>query len=640
MTRITAPHTLKLLLILMAALATQIATAQPQPATSFWSFQPLKRVAPPAVKDIAWCINPIDRFIRSKQESVGLKPNPTADRSTLIRRLTFDLTGLPPTPSEIDTYLNDKTPDAYTSLVDRLLASPHYGERWARHWLDLARYADSNGFEPDQDRTNFYPYRDFVIRAFNQDLPFNTFVQWQLAGDEAAPENPDALAATGFLAAGPHSIFTLANEGTPREREQMRYDELDDILSTTGSAFLGLTVGCARCHDHKYDPIPQRDYYRMLAAFTTTKQYEPTLPLSAPQPTDSTGQQKPQTTLAVTDTGSEPATSYLLGRGDPERKIETVTVGFLSALNGNVPNIRRPSGAHTTFQRTALADWMTDPDRGAGALVARVIVNRLWQHHFGEGLVRTPSDFGKMGERPSHPELLDYLATELIRNGWHLKPIQRFILTSATYRQSVAYDAARARLDPENRLLWRRRPLRLEAEALRDAILATSGHLDTTLYGPAIKPAVPAEAMAGRNKDDKIARPKTDGPEQWRRTLYLFVKRSIPTPLLETLDTPTPSASCGRRSVSTVPTQALALLNDGFIRNQATLFAQRVAGTPTADNSPAAQIERAYRLALGRPPRPDELRAATAFLNREGNERGMVNLCQILFTLNEFTYID
>jgi hypothetical protein len=297
-----------------------------------------------------------------------------------------------------------------------------------------------------------------------------------------------------------------------------------------------------------------------------------------------------------------------------------------------------PAGAQTTYQRTALARWLTHVEGGAGQLVARVIVNRLWQHHFGEGLVRTSSDFGHMGERPTHPELLDWLAGELIRNGWHIKPIQRMILASAVYQQTDSYDAARARVDPENRLLWHRRPLRVEAEVLRDSILAVSGHLDTRMYGTAIKPALPAEAMAGRNKDDKVPRPAHDGPEQWRRSIYLWVKRSLTTPALETFDAPNANTACPRRTVSTVATQALALLNDEWVRNQAKLFAQRVrAGT---DGQPTHLLQRAYALALARPPTSEEFAVALPFLTRQDKKQGLINLCHVLLTLNEFSYVD
>ena len=434
----------------------------------------------------------------------------------MIRRLYFDLIGLPPTPQELDAIRADASSDWYEKLVDKLLANEHFGERQARHWLDVARYADSDGYEPDADRPGMYHYRDFVIRSFNSDLPFDTFVKWQLAGDEYAPQNPEALAATGFLAAGPVSVLTIKDEGTPAERAQYRADEMDDMVSTVGSAMLGMTVACARCHDHKYDPIPTRDYYRMAAAFTSTKRIG--FSWKSDKKSDEESDKKSDKEmdafarpLGITDESASPVESFLFAHGDPTRHKEPVTVGFLSVLEPNGTPDRwlvktKPAQAHTTFQRTALAEWLTDADHGAGRLLARVIVNRLWQHHFGEGLVRTPGDFGAQGERPTHPELLDYLATELIANGWHLKPIHRLILLSAAYRQDVAFDPAKSAIDPDNRLLWHRRPMRLESEALRDAILAAGGKLKLNLYGPSVKPFIPPEARAGRDKDS-IPRP-------------------------------------------------------------------------------------------------------------------------------------
>ncbi len=578
----------------------------------FWSFAPLQRGAPAKVKDETWCRTPVDRFVQAKLEDAGLKANPPLDRRRLIRRATFDLLGLPPTPEEVEAFVADPDPAAYEKLVDRLLASPHYGERWGRHWLDAVRYADSDGYEADWDRPNAYFYRDFVIRSLNDDLPYDTFAKWQLAGDEYRPDDPAALAATGFLAAGPVVVFTNAGEGTPLERAKNRYDELDDVLTTTGAAMLGLTVGCARCHDHKFDPIPTRDYYRMLAAFTTTKREQRALaPHAAVEEYNHKIEEyykngmkgdkpaPPPEGLTVTDASPEPQKSYLLPRGEAARQGPEVTLGFLSVLSkDDTVKVRRPEGAKTTFQRTALAEWMTDVDGGAGRLLARVIVNRLWQHHFGEGLVRTPNDFGVQGDRPTHPELLDWLAGQLIAGGWKLKPLHKLLMTSAVYMQDDSYDEERAKVDLDDRLWWRRRPLRLEAEAMRDAILTASGKLDLTMYGPAVKPALPPEAMAGRNKDDVVPRPKEDGPDQWRRSVYLFAKRSLPTPLLETFDAPNPSGSCARRTQSTVATQARwrSLLNDAFVRRQAGEVGMRAWRLEAGCAEPAARVNRAYFL--------------------------------------------
>jgi hypothetical protein len=599
----------------------------------FWSFAPLQKTEPPTIQDATWARTPVDRFIRAAQESKNLTPAPEAARPTLIRRLYFDLIGLPPTPQELDAIRADTSANWYDKLVDKLLANEHFGERQARHWLDVARYADSDGYEPDADRPGMYHYRDFVIRAFNSDLPFDTFVKWQLAGDEYAPQDHLALAATGFLAAGPVSVLTIKDEGTAAERAQYRADEMDDMVSTVGSAMLGLTVGCARCHDHKYDPIPTRDYYRMAVAFTSTKR----MSFSWPSDKEMDAFARP---LGITDESALPVDGFLCAHGDPSRHKEPVPVGFLSVLEPDGMPDRwlvknKPTQTHTTFQRTALAQWITDADRGAGRLLARVIVNRLWQHHFGEGLVRTPGDFGAQGDRPTHPELLDYLASELISNGWHLKHIHRLILLSAAYRQDVTFDPAKAAIDPDNRLFWRRRPMRIESETLRDAILAAGGQLKLDLYGRSIKPYIPAEARAGRDKDS-IPRPGADGPDQWRRSIYLFVKRSLATPMMDVFDAPQPTQACSRRSQSTVSTQALLLLNDPFVRKQAELFAERC--RKEAGSDAVARIRRAYVLALSRQPTAEELSEAVEFIGKD--QSGLTNFCQVLFGLNEFAYID
>ena len=574
-----------------------------------------------------------------------------ADPRLLRRRLAFDLTGLPPDDLDLP----------YEQLVDRLLSSPRYGERWARHWLDVARYADSSGYESDLDRRTIYTYRDAVIRAWNDDLPFDLFTQWQLAGDQLAPDNPTALALTGFVACGPASDTTPTD--TRRNKEKYRMDELDDIVSTTSQAFLGLTAGCARCHDHKYDPISSREYYQLVAAFRSTRREEKPLSpalrrlhefleprraalretligrLAIPdaekdilrQPLHpnnalSAGLYKKhgeavtpaddrlRTALAPEDlarwgelalearggaekaltvTDGQPQKTWLLARGDVDLRTEEVRPGFYRVLDAGLERDPRP--------RVALGQWLTDVDRGAGRLLARVIVNRLWQHHFGEGLVATPNDFGTQGERPADAELLDGLARVLIDGGWKLKPLQRLIVLSPRYKS-------------------RRAPVRLEAEALRDSILALSGRLDLTMYGPAVRLHIPGDAIVTRSKDD-YPRLLKDGPEQWRRSVYVFIKRSVALPFFEVNDVPGTSASCGRRARTTVAPQALTLLNDPFVRDCAKAFAIR-AGSPG----------KAFEMALGRPPGEKDLEAASAL--------DLVDLCHVLFTLNEFIYVD
>ena len=639
-----------------------------------WSFLPLRRPTPPRVKNEARVRTPIDRFILASADPAG--------KRRLIRRATFDLIGLPPTPEEIEAFLADESPTAYARLIDRLLESPHYGERWGRHWLDAARYADSSGYESDFDQKSAYRYRDFVIRALNDDLPFDTFVRWQLAGDEIAPENPLAVTATGFCTIGPWVRFRPSETDTQNEKK--RNDELDDILSTTASAFLGLTIGCARCHDHKFDPISQKEYYELTACFAPAVRKErslsaslrrleewvesrrnalrwekiDTLPLTDEQkkylfhPKDknvvssrnihkkygkqmevtddvfgrwlSPDEQKkwkrlkraagPKAPSALSLRNlEEPVKTHLLGRGEADHKIEEVRPGFLSVLTSN------PVRVPTDRRRTALANWITDVDGGAGRLLARVAANRLWLHHFGEGLVATPNDFGAQGARPTHPDLLEWLASELVIRGWRLKDMHRLIMTSAVYVQGTTG-----------------RPRRLESEILRDSILAVSGKLNRTLYGPAVRVRIPRAAMSTRTKDAYPADLR-EGEKNWRRSCYLFVKRSVMTPMMEIFDGPNASASCGKRARTTVATQALTLLNDPFVRARAKDFADRVASEAGSDHG--ARVRRAYLLALGRPPKPIELEASLAFLD-DPDPRTLTDFCQTLFSLNEFFYVD
>ena len=858
----------------------------------FWSFRPLPKAEPAA--------GLIDRRLREKLDAKGISPNGPASRRVLIRRASFDLLGLPPSPEEVEAFASDPAPDAFDRLVDRLLDRPALGERWARHWLDLARFAESHGYEHDYDRPTAYHYRDFVVRAFNEDMPYDRFVRLQVAGDELEPANPQALMATGFLAAGVHSTQITANTA-----EKERYDELDDMAATLGTAMLGLTVGCARCHDHKYDPIPTADYYRLIATFTTTVRSEADLDLdpaataralaehrgrlaalreardrdareafpsrleawlrSDPKPdrprwltlgpsgwrsqagasfaplhdgsavatgpnpesdvytfeartplrgitairlealadpklvkggpgratngnfalsdirvtagpigggpavpvkltgaratfeqeglpvlaaidadahsswavdpqfgrdhaavfefagpvgfeggtaltvrlafAGNTGHTIGRPRLAVTtETGlvplDGPAASlarlariedalrvpadtrtadqrdllaahfrtidpealaldravadleakepkpdrtrvliagegvpplrlhtqgadffektYLLKRGDLAQKQGETAAGFLQVLTVGDEGrwyATPPPGAKQSYRRTALAGWLTDVDAGAGALLARVIVNRLWQHHFGRGIVATPSDFGTQGERPTHPELLDDLAAELVRGGWRLKPIHRLMMTSAAYQQAATFDESKAKLDPEDLLRWRQAPRRLEAEAIRDAMLAVSGLLDPTPGGPG-------------TLDESMR----------RRSLYFTVKRSHLIPTMTLFDAPDALGGLGQRSATTVAPQALALLNSPRVRRYAAALAARA--RPDASVPLPEAVDRAYRLALARPPSADELLDALAFLRSRPEATALPDFCQALLGLNEFLYVD
>ena len=884
----------------------------------FWSFRPLARSTPPATGDPNWSRTPIDRFILNKLDEKGLDPNPEAGRRTLIRRAYLDLLGLPPEPEAVDHFVNDRSPDAYEKLIDRLLESRHFGERWARHWMDIARFAESYGFEKDFDRPYAYHYRDFLIKAFNRDMPYDRFVRWQLAGDELAPDNPLALMATGFLGAG-----AFPTEITEHEFETVRYDELDDMVGTIGTAMLGLTIGCARCHDHKYDPIPTRDYYRLTSTFGHTirteidydpspetsraslakweagyrervaarSEYEqrqlaepfakwldnaaggppddpwqvldlteyeskegatfekledgsilasgenpdldyytfttdirtrdihalrlealthPSFPHNGPgrsrsgrfrissltatakaltdpnaesielefssrQTTDSPD---PGTTPAVfgtnvVNTGWHPSSesagldhaaafglakpfgfedgtrltiklsfskhiqfslgrlrfsissekrpslnvgtgvpqqvveglgvleregpgglskreraallrwfaqsdprwraldqavqshlfarpvptktkiqvtsegfpiprhnsngngyphfyerTHFLKRGDVSQKGEPANPGFLRVLMQNGSDSRRwlappPQGwARTSFQRASLADWMTDVDNGAGALLARVMVNRLWHHHFGTGIVATPSDFGRQGDRPSHPELLDWLAQGLIDHGWQLKRLHKLIMTSAVYRQSAAHDPDKSAVDVNNVYRWRWTPRRLEAEAIRDSLLTVSGFLDRRMCGPG-----------------------SLRPDMRRRSIYFFIKRAELVPQMMLFDWPEQLIGIGRRPSTTVAPQALMFLNSPQARNYAEGFRKRLHGLEGR-----GAVRQAYRIAYDRMPEANELAAAEKFLARQRNSYAseghgeasalaLTDYCQILLSLSEFLYI-
>jgi hypothetical protein len=879
----------------------------PAAARQFWSFQPLKSVEPPAVRSSQWVRTPIDRFLLAPMEKAGIEPNPAVNKRQLLRRAYLDLLGMPPTPEQVDAFLKDQRPEAFASVVDKLLTSPHYGERWGRHWLDLARFAESHGFEHDYDRPTAYHYRDFVIQALNEDLPFDTFVKWQIAGDEFAPGNPLALKATGFLAAGVHST-----QITQREVEKHRYDELDDMVATIGTSMLGLTIGCARCHDHKFDPIPQADYYHLVSAFTKTvrseielpvdtdsyqkaksafdaahaplvaalKRFEteqlparmtewersgaaqkalpvwllpevmqaksqggatitaqgdgsflvsgtnpdkeaftfivhtdltnitavrlealahpslvkagpgragngnfalsnfaltiaprsgkgelvkvkftsaratfeqkglpvkaaidddpvsawaidpqfgkdhaavfetekpvgfeggsvltfrliftnntkhsigrPRLSLTTSKQADLKASAMPETVIRVLGKASSKRTpeetskllrwyatldpewqalnrkvqehlatepkpkkvkvlisteglpavrlhtqggdfleqTNFLKRGDPDQKQGVADPSYLQVLMTAADRekhwpARPPQGSRTSFKRTALANWLTDREQGAGHLLARVIVNRLWQYHMGRGIVATPSDFGTRGTAPTHLDLLDWLAEELIRNKWKLKPIHKLIMTSAAYTQSSQVDPARAAKDPDNKLFWRRPSLRLEAEAIRDSLLAVGGVLDTTMYGPG-----------------------TLDESSKRRSIYFTVKRSQLIPMLQVFDAPEALVSIGERPRTTVAPQALLLMNNPHVRSYARGFARRIASAGSIEDA----VKRGYQVALTRDPTAEELSDSTAFVKaqmeahrkspNEARELALADFCQVLLCMNEFVYVD
>lgn len=831
---------------------------------AFWSFQPLQDAIPTDVAKGDWVKTDVDRFILARLEQAGIEPNKAASRITLIRRVYFDLWGLPPERADVEAFAADESPDAYERLVDKLLEGQHYGERWGRHWLDLARFAESNGYAFDKDRPAAYHYRDFVIKALNEDMPYDEFVRLQLAGDLLAPQDYMAQAATGFLAAGP---FT--SQQTQKERERSRYEQLDDIVSTMGTSMLGLTLGCARCHDHKFDPVAIHDYYRLTASFAETgfdnfnwdpdpdgtkraldafnaehqplvdartayerdtlpRQFEaweaskrdappaeklgnwyhigpfagsdfnkafnekfapekavdvtkpvgelawtekpewkdavvhntltgdnsanylfrvieapenmpvevsfgcddgikvflnkkevlakPTmgavaadqhlltlnlaagrnellvkivngggpsgfyfsskgaqtpkeildiLALAADQRNDGQQQKllkwfaprdpgwaeldqaekehlakKPQPKLVpifaarrngtTYNFGADTRKVYFLARGNSNAKTGLATPAFLRVLtnteHGEELWLQENPAAESSgsrHPRIALADWITDVEHGAGNLLARVIANRLWQHHFGVGLVATPSDFGSQGARPTHPELLDYLAQQLIAGGWKLKPLHRLIMTGAVYRQSREASEAGLQHDPDNKLWWRRPPLRMEAEIIRDNLLTVAGTFDKTMFGPG-----------------SLDQTST------RRSVYLTVKRSSLIPILQLFDAPDSIQSIGERGVTTVPPQALAMMNSPWVRQIAEKLATRVRADAA---TPPEIVESTFWATLSRGPSDAERERMTAFLTAQaesyGNDAKAMNLavadyCQLMLCLNEFVYVD
>jgi len=582
----------------------------------WWSLQPVKRPRPPSVRDATGLRNPIDAFVRAALEKQGLSPAPPTDRATLIRRATLDLLGLPPTPSEIDAFVNDPSPDAYEKLIDRLLASPRYGERWGRHWLDVVRFGESQGYERDKPRDHAWRYRDYVIQAFNADKPYDRFVREQIAGDVIGPANADGIVATGFLVCGPWDEVGHEQQGALMRR-RVREEELEDMIAAVGQTFLGLTVNCARCHNHKFDPIPQRDYYRVKAALEGVRPGDRPLPRGG-------------TAYAVNPVKPEP--TYVLRRGDVEKPDEEVTAGALSAVKALNPDLGLTTNASDADRRRKLADWIAS---ARNPLTARVLVNRLWQYHFGRGIVASPSDFGLNGERPSHPELLDWLASEFVASpgrqpgeAWSVKHVQRLILLSATYRQSARPNPQAAAVDADNRLLWRFAPHRLEAEAVRDAMLTVSGQLNPMMGGPSYRP-FKIEVFNSTFYDllDEAT------PEMQRRTVYRMSIDSAKNPLLDAFDCPDPSVKAPRRAVTTTPLQALGLMNNAFVLRQARSFGERVARE--GGDNPAARVALACRLALGREPTSAEKERAVGHVR----ENGVESLCWVLLNASEFLYV-
>ncbi len=651
-----------------------------------WAFRPRAKPTPPDVQRKSWIKNPIDQFILAELETRSIDPAPEADKRTLIRRLSFDLHGLPPTPKQIDQFLADRSTDAYEKLVDRLLASPRYGERWGRQWLDLVRYADSDGYKADAFRPNAWRYRDYVIGSMNADKPYGQFIREQIAGDELFADSEEAQIATGFLRNFPF-------EDNQKDVKRQVTEMLNDVTEVTGEAILAVGLRCARCHDHKYDPIPQRDYYRMMSFFAaivpqqrhvlagqtsqmkkwqratdplrrqmdelkqkhngkkiaTARKYFPHYlqeiykkPKAAWTPQDMQyvhfgdpqvlkragnpklkGQMQKQmgrlqqemkkydrlkpkmlpSMMAITDVSRFAPSTEILGKPG-----KTVRPGFLSVLNP-ADAIVHPT-ADSTGRRTALAKWLSAPDN---PLPWRVVANRIWQHHFGVGIVSTPNDFGAQGATPTHPALLEWLAGRFLADGQRYKKMHRLMVTSATYRQASAQPASAAaqKTDPNNKLLWRQRPRRLDAEQVRDAMLAAAGQLDLKMGGPSI-----------------------DGAKTPRRSVYVKNIRNNHNELLETFDSANMFASCAKRSHTTTPLQALLTMNGTWTVSQAKALAKTLEGTNRQ------KIAQAFRLTFGRPPAQHETARVLAFLGAKPSAVAWEDLAHVLLNANGFLYVD
>jgi len=611
----------------------------------WWSLQPVRQASPPIPKDRNWVKNPIDAFVLARLEADGLTPTPPASRPALLRRIHFDLTGLPPSPEQVEAFARDRRPQACAELIDRLLGSPQYGERWARHWLDVVRYADTGGFEHDLSYRNAWRYRDYVIRSFNANKPFSRFIQEQVAGDELWPGDADAVTATGLYAVGPVS------QDSAMMSTQLEYEWLTDAADTTGAAFLGLTLGCARCHDHKYDPLTQRDYYGLQAIFAASDRPYPDAirehrikglnGILADVPIPKEAKDDPRCTIKTDEKiGAQlfhreaPLEIHRLRRGELSKPLEPIEPA-LPAVFGVDKKRFDPAAAPPAQRRAEFARWLIAPDN---PLTARVIVNRVWAWHFGQGLVRTPSDFGAQGEPPTHPELLDWLARDFVEHGWDLKRLHKLIMTSATYQMASRIEASspvRPKKDPsanrrfndsENRLLSHFPRRRLEAEAIWDSLHACAGTLNLKAFGPPVVPALSKDELSGLFGEDKWKVTK-DTNEFTRRGVYLFERRTFLAPMLDAFDPPDVMASCARRFETTVPTQALALLNSARQSSVSASSLDKVCRASRnasarfrslgAMGRPKATSQARARVFLGRPPdcRPHSLS------NRRANSR-------------------
>lgn len=680
-------------------------------AREFWSFRARMRPEVPTPENLGWVQNPIDAFVLSRLETASLAPAPPAAKHELLRRAYYDLTGLPPTPAQVQAFLQDERTEAFEEVVDQLLESPHYGEKWARHWLDIVRYAETNSYERDSAKPNIWRYRDYVIRSLNEDKPFDVFTREQLAGDELDEVTNESIIATGYFRLG-----TWQDE--PVDGLQELYEDLDDMTRTTGEVFLGLTVGCARCHNHKLDPFPQRDYYRLLAFFsgidrsTFTERPIASVAESQSQQKEIAAHQvkvealkklleavekrvyddfkdvekeefqheqhkiaivkkrvpkilseaefqryvtlkekekelkKFQPTalrkaLAVREIGRNARETFVLVRGNAHVRDEKVEPGFPEVLGFPDPTIQTlPEGINSSGRRRVLADWITDPKN---PLPARVMANRIWQHHFGRGIVRSPNNFGFHGIAPTHPELLDWLASELIDGEWKLKRMHKMIMLSNAYQMSSRANPQGLAEDPENNLWWRFEMRRLSAEELRDTIFAVNGSLNPKMYGRPIYPEIPAEVKQGQSRPGS-GWGNSSPEERARRSIYIHIKRGLIVPMMAAFDVADADASCPVRFVTTQPTQALGMLNSAFVQRQAKVFAEFVSKQAAEDDT--ARVRLALLRACQRTPTASEIERGVETLRVLRDDLGLAaeqaleHYCLLVLNLNEMIYLD
>lgn len=684
----------------------------------FWHHQQVTAPKIPNVKNKKWITNPIDNFILSQLETAGISPVSPADKAHLVRRAYYDLTGLPPTLLQVEAFVNDKNPKAYERLLDTLLDSPQYGEKWGRHWLDLVRYAETNSYERDGTKPFAWRFRDYVIKSFNEDKPYDQFIKEQLAGDEFAQLTEDSITATGYYRLG---IW----DDEPVSQKQALYDDLDDIIATTSQVFLGLTMNCARCHDHKLDPIPQKDYYRFLAFFSGFRRYgvrgHDTVesasigPIAVNADTATQAEMRRQMdlelrgldgrinnvnnrlqglmtppekedfkaievrvdiakkyigkglsqqlvkeyeeavnrrkvildtrpdeiakTLVIKEVGAQARETFVLIRGNANAESEKVEPGFPSVLSPPEPEIAPSPHGNSSGRRTALANWIASPEN---PLTARVMANRLWQHHFGVGIVETSNNFGAGGLDPTHPELLDYLATELVDGGWKLKRMHKLLMLSSTYRLSSSTNKSGLEKDPANRLIWHFNPRRLSSEELRDSILAANGSLNLRMGGPSFYPIIPAEILHGQSRPGAGWGNSSD-EDRARRAVYIFVKRSLVEPLMADFDFADVDSSCPVRFTTTQPTQSLNLMNSEFTNRQAANFANFLKQQSPDDL--AAQVKLGLAQTTQRQPSEADIKRGINLIKElkglgVSDDDALKYFCLVTYNLNEFLYID